>query len=145
MSRIANNNRLHGEGGSAISYQCFPRVDDEALNALFAASWPDHRPGDFTEVLNRCAPYVCAYDGERLVGFAKVVWDGGIHGFLLDPTVHPDYRRRGIGRRLVELAASGARERGIKWLHVDYVPALEPFYRGCGFRQTAAGLMDLQQ
>ena len=30
---------------------------------------------------------------------------------------------------------------GVEWLHVDYEPHLEGFYRGCGFRHTAAGLL----
>ena len=55
----------------------------------------------------------------------------------------PAYQRRGIGTELVRKAADVARERGIRWLHVDYLPELEPFYRQCGFRPTAAGLMDL--
>jgi hypothetical protein len=28
-------------------------------------------------------------------------------------------------------------------LHVDYEPHLDGFYRGCGFRPTAAGLLRL--
>ena len=45
-----------------------------------------------------------------------------------------------VGMRLV---AGEARNRGAEWLHVDYEPHLEAFYRGCGFRHTAAGLIDL--
>ncbi len=36
-----------------------------------------------------------------------------------------------------------ARERGAEWLHVDYEDELDPFYRACGFRPTAAGLLAL--
>ena len=57
--------------------------------------------------------------------------------------MHPEFQRRGIGRELVAHAAQVARERGIMWLHVDYEPHLEAFYRGCGFRHTEAGLMRL--
>lgn len=53
------------------------------------------------------------------------------------------YQRRGIGRDLVLEAAALARERGAEWLHVDYEPHLDSFYRGCGFRHTAAGLLNL--
>jgi ribosomal protein S18 acetylase RimI-like enzyme len=61
----------------------------------------------------------------------------------MPPTVHPDYRRRGIGERLVRLAAEAAAARGRAWLHVDYELALAPFYARCGFLSTAAGLMRL--
>jgi hypothetical protein len=30
-----------------------------------------------------------------------------------------------------------------EWLHVDCEEVLEPFYRGCGFRPTPAGLLYL--
>jgi len=36
-----------------------------------------------------------------------------------------------------------ARERGAEWLHVDFEPHLEGFYRACGFRPTEAGLIRL--
>jgi hypothetical protein len=29
------------------------------------------------------------------------------------------------------------------WVHVDYEPHLDEFYRGCGFRPTAAGVLRL--
>ncbi|WP_405021603.1 GNAT family N-acetyltransferase [Kitasatospora sp. NBC_00070] len=43
----------------------------------------------------------------RLVGFVNVVGDGGSRGFVLDMTVHPDERQRGIGMRLVRAAGEG--------------------------------------
>ncbi|WP_412101902.1 GNAT family N-acetyltransferase [Kitasatospora purpeofusca] len=66
-----------------------------------------------------------------------------MHAFVLDTTVHPDERRRGLGMRLVQAAADEAKARGAEWLHVDYEPHLESFYGRCGFRPTAAGLRRL--
>jgi GNAT superfamily N-acetyltransferase len=120
-------------------------VSNQALNALFQASWPAHRRHDFTPVLGHSLAYICAYQGERLVGFVNLAWDGGIHAFLLDTTVHPTLRRHGIGTELVRRAAGVAGERGIVWLHVDFEPHLAGFYRECGFRHTEAGLMNLQE
>jgi uroporphyrinogen decarboxylase len=118
-------------------------VTNDALNALFSASWPDHQACDHMPILSRSLAYVCAYREEHLVGYVNVAWDGGVHAFLLDTSVHPGYRRRGIGRELVRRAAAVARARGMEWLHVDYEPHLEEFYRGSGFRPTRAGLMHL--
>jgi GNAT superfamily N-acetyltransferase len=128
-----------------ISYHISPAVTNDALNALFADAWPEHIWSDFAPVLSRSLAYVCAYQQDRLIGFVNLAWDGSIHAFLLDTTVHPDVRRHGIGSELVTRAALAARERGIEWLHVDYEPHLESFYRGCGFQHTEAGLMRLQQ
>lgn len=122
-----------------------PPVIDEELNALFASAWPGHRNVDIQPLLRRALVYVCAYEGSKLVGFAKVIGDGGVHGFLLDPTVAPDHQRKGIGRRLVESCADESRRRGVEWLHVDFEPRLEKFYQACGFSPTLAGLRNLKK
>ena len=94
-------------------------------------------------MLERSLVYIAAFEGPRLVGFVNVAWDGGMHGFLLDTTVHRDHQRRGIGTALLREATAAARERGLAWLHVDFEPALEGFYRAAGFAPTAAGLLRL--
>lgn len=126
-----------------IDYQISPAVINVELNTLFAAAWPDHTPTEFTLLLKRSLLYVCAYSADCMIGFVNVAWDGGCHAFLLDTTVHPNYQRRGIGRRLVETAAEECRQRGVTWLHVDFEPHLRAFYTACGFLPTEAGLMQL--
>ncbi|MFE5298566.1 GNAT family N-acetyltransferase [Streptomyces sp. NPDC056632] len=114
------------------------------LDELFRASWPGHRTTDFTPILARRLLHVTARRDGRLVGYVNVVGDGGVHAFLLDTTVHPGERRAGLGVALVRAAAAAARERGAHWLHVDFEPHLTRFHEACGFRPTAAGLMDLR-
>jgi ribosomal protein S18 acetylase RimI-like enzyme len=118
-------------------------LTDEALNALFAAAWRSHRQRDFAPVLARSLVHVSATIRDRLVGFVNVATDGDEHAFLLDPTVHPAFQRRGIGLALVRRAIAEARCRGPRWLHVDYEAELEPFYRAAGFEATRAGLVRL--
>ena len=127
-----------------VTYRVSPSISSEALNRLFAESWANHEARDFAPILSRSLAYVAAYDQQRLIGFVNLAWDGGMHAFLLDTTVHPDARRQGIGGELVRCAVEAARECGIVWLHVDYEPHLSAFYRGCGFTRTEAGLMCLR-
>ena len=129
---------------SPISYRISPAATNDTLNALFAAAWPNHVWSDFAPVLSRSLAYICAHQHDRLIGFVNLAWDGGMHAFLLDTTVHPEFQRHGIGRELVIRASEVARDRGIAWLHVDYEQHLESFYSGCGFTHTAAGLMRLR-
>ncbi len=129
---------------TVVRYAISPPVSNQALNSLFKAAWENHTDSDFAKVLSHSLCYVCAYMDERLIGFVNVAWDGGIHAFILDTTVHPDAQRRGVGQKLVKQAADAAREQGIEWLHVDYEPHLEAFYQGCGFQPTAAGLLNLK-
>ena len=132
----------------AIAFRLRPALTNEALNALFSSGWPEWQSApdgsDWQPVLARSLAYACAFVGERVIGFVNVAWDGRDHAFLLDPRVAPEYRHRGIGRKLVRLAAEASREAGCEWLHVDFEPQLAPFYEGCGFEPTAAGLMKLR-
>lgn len=128
-----------------IEYRVNPTVTNAELDRLYVVSWPNHHPPyDFGPELERALAFVCAYSGEELIGFVRLAWDGSVHGFLLEPTVHPDFRRRGIGRALVERAVKVARERGMEWVHVDYEPHLHDFYQACGFVPTPAGLIRLR-
>jgi ribosomal protein S18 acetylase RimI-like enzyme len=127
-----------------IEYQIQPQLSDREINDLFASAWQNHAQREFGPVLVQSLTYVGAFDGSRLVGFVNVAWDGGVHGFILDTTVHPEYQRRGIGTELMLRAAKIAAERGIEWLHVDYEPHLYAFYRGCGYEETKAGLLNLR-
>ncbi|WP_438010131.1 GNAT family N-acetyltransferase [Sorangium sp. So ce321] len=127
----------------SIEHRTCPVVSNDELNELFAASWPAHEPTDFERKHAHSLAFVCAFADGRLIGYVNLAWDGGIHAFVLDTTVHPAHRRRGVGRELVSGAAAVARERGMQWLHVDFEPHLAGFYRGCGFAPTEAGLMKL--
>lgn len=120
-----------------------PHPSDESLRALWLKSWGDAGPVSWQPMLARSLAHIGAFEGEKLVGFVNVAWDGGVHAFMLDTCVDRDYQRQGIATRLVKAAATTARERGAKWLHVDFEPHLIGFYHGCGFRPTEAGLMAL--
>ena len=88
--------------------------------------------------------WVCAREGDALVGFVNVAWDGGVHAFVLDTIVALAARDRGIGKRLVALCVDGARAARCEWLHVDFDDDLRAFYfDACGFEPVPAGVIRL--
>lgn len=148
-SQCMGNRSTHLTGDIAISIVLKRdlAITSDELNSLRRTAWdgPQHG-GNWDPVFAHSLGWVCATDDDRsdhLIGFVNVAWDGDTHVFLLDTTVDREYQRRGIGRDLVLEAAALARERGVEWLHVDYEPELDSFYRSCGFRPTAAGLLNL--
>jgi GNAT superfamily N-acetyltransferase len=119
-------NRLHAEAFATRVY------DEDEWNWL-------------EQVAEHSLGWVVARDGDALVGFVNVVWDGVVHAWIQDTMVAVAARRRGVGTALVATAVARAREAGCEWLHVDFEEHLRDFYLGaCGFRPTPAGLLALQ-
>jgi len=100
----------------------------------FSSPWPAYA---FEQELtaNRLAHYVVARRDEQVVGFAGV-WLMVDEAHITTFGVHPDHRRRGIGRRLLLRLAALARElhasRMTLEVRVSNLPAQE-LYRSFGF------------
>ena len=103
MIRYAWRGEFESAEVEAMHAECFDRQPDE---------W------DWLEqVETHSLGWVCARDGETLVGWANVAWDGARHAFLLDTIVTATHRSRGVGTALVDAATAGARDAGCEWLH----------------------------
>ena len=128
-----------------VGYRVRGAVDDVALSALHDLAFGE--PGPVlpwnSRLHHHSLTWVEAYAGSVLVGFVNVVWDGGVHAFLLDTCVAPDRQGEGVGAELVRRAADAAREAGCTWFHVDFEERLADFYARCGFSPTPAGLLRL--
>jgi GNAT superfamily N-acetyltransferase len=92
------------------------------------------RPGsevDVSEVLE-AGPAVGAWDGDRLVGFARALSDGHFAAYVEDVMVHEEYRGRGLGDRIMarllrEIGGAGQ-------VSLFCAPMVTRFYEGHGFR-----------
>jgi GNAT superfamily N-acetyltransferase len=133
-----------GDESHPITVKISPLIAYPELRALFLDAGTLNANVNLEAMLKRALFYVRAFDGVRLVGYAKMIDDGGVHGFLLDPTVSTTHRRRGIGTAVVLACVAEAKQCDIEWLHVDFEPRLEPFYRGCGFVPSYSGVMNLR-
>jgi ribosomal protein S18 acetylase RimI-like enzyme len=129
-----------------LTYEWRGAFENREVNALHAEAF-GHRILDddwVGQVEEHSLGWVTAREGEKLVGFVNVAWDGDVHAFILDTMVSMAKRRQGIAKRLVEVATNGARAAGCEWLHVDFDDELRSFYfDACGFRPAPAGLIRL--
>jgi GNAT superfamily N-acetyltransferase len=130
------------------TYEWRGAFGNDELNALHAEAF-DHRllEDDWVgQVQRHSLGWVCARDGADLIGFVNVIWDGGVHAFVLDTIVSAGVGRRGVGTQLVAVAVDEARRAGCEWLHVDFEDHLRTFYfDACGFEPTNAGLIALKR
>lgn len=124
-------------------------VTNDELNRLHAEAFGTRvysaDEWDWVDLLNRHSlGWVVARDGDGLVGFVNVLWDGLVHAWLQDTMVATGARHRGIGSEVVKVAVREARLAGCEWLHVDFGKDLRAFYLdACGFSPTHAGLIAL--
>lgn len=130
-----------------VSYKWRGPAEELELDWLHAEAF-DHPPTPAhwqRQLENNSLGWVCARLGEELVGFANVIWDGGLHAVLLDTMVLPGEQRQGIGTELVRIVTAESRQAGCEWLHVDFERDLSAFYlESCGFGPNEAGLLDLR-
>jgi GNAT superfamily N-acetyltransferase len=120
--------------------------DNEEVNALHAEAF-DHPvlEDDWkAQVHEHSLGWVLARDGDELVGFVNVPWDGATHAFILDAMVSARAVRQGVGTQLIAVAVAEARAADCEWLHVDFEDHLRAFYfDACGFKPTNGGLITL--
>ena len=93
----------------AVDYEWRGACTDSELNQLHAEAFETRIVDDggwsWTDLLDRHSlGLVVARDGDDLVGFVNVVWDGRAHAWLQDTMVATNARRGGVGTRLVALA-----------------------------------------
>ena len=93
-------------GMTDIAYRSDFAVED--FLGLAQRVWPrDHSLRDASAALQRTIN-IGAWDGSRLVGSVRILTDGYFFATIPDIFVDPEYERRGIGRRLMELALERA-------------------------------------
>ena len=85
------------------------RTDDQSLTAeaflgLAQRVWPGQYSIDYTREALRRTLNSTAWDGTLLVGCVRVLTDGYFFGTIPEILVDPAYQRKGVGRRLMELA-----------------------------------------
>ena len=110
------------------------RVDDRQLDAVtFVAFVNQVWPGKYDEEKTAAALSrtlnITAYDGETLVGCLRILTDGYYFGTITEMLVLPEYQKKGIGSRLLQLA----RENTPTMLYFGAQPDAERFYEknGC--------------
>lgn len=132
-----------------VTYSWRGDFSNAELNDLHAEAFAtrvfDETEWNWVELVHRHSlGWVVAREGERVLGFVNVLWDGLVHAWLQDTMVSATARHKGIGTQLVAVAITQARRAGCEWLHVDFGEHLRAFYLdACGFAPTHAGLIAL--
>ena len=117
--------------GANIQYDERHDVDIEQLARLRASTgWTDVSHDVLTKQVHGAMWVVSAWDGPRLVGFARAISDGVTNAYIATVVVDPEYRRRGIGSTIIQRLVSGRDE--VRWV-LRAEPGVAAFYTKLGF------------
>jgi GNAT superfamily N-acetyltransferase len=140
MTRIIENHR----NGLTISTDP-ARLDLDAITDMLSrAYWAQGRPHSRTARALKNSLVFGLYDGERMIGLARVVTDYAIFAYLCDVFIHEEYRGRGLGKWLMETVMAHPDLHGLRrWTLVtrDAHGLYEQF--GFGPLDNPAGWMEI--
>jgi ribosomal protein S18 acetylase RimI-like enzyme len=117
-----------------ITYQIgvIPSVD-MVITLYNTASLP--RPTDDPERIKKMFEnsnlIITAWDNDHLVGLSRTITDWGWASYLSDLAVDPNYKKSGIGKKLIELTKEKVGEQSM--LLLLSVPTAMDYYPKVGF------------
>ncbi|HEX8566859.1 MAG TPA: GNAT family N-acetyltransferase [Pyrinomonadaceae bacterium] len=88
-----------------MEYRIVKPEDYELVRQFLAENGWEKRVADkerFQTMMENADRTIVAFEGERVVGFARALCDGVSNGYIGTVAVAVDFRGRGIGRELVE-------------------------------------------
>jgi len=121
------------------------RIDYHQLQQLFRqeAFWAKERTlEDLQVAIANSEPVVSAWDGERLIGFARATSDGIYRATIWDVVIHSDYRGAGLGRKLVETVLSHPHMNRVERIYL-MTTHQQRFYERIGFEVNSTTTMVL--
>lgn len=122
----------------SIDYRMDANLDPSALIDLYdSVQWTEYTkdPQRLTAAVAASLAVLTAYDGQKLVGLARLVGDGLTIIYLQDILVAPNYQRHGIGRQLVQRLLAPFADVRQQVLMTDNEPGQIAFYESLGFTE----------
>ena len=110
---------------------------EDMLKLYRVAGWwsgeEDHGAVERIQAGSLILAFAVAPSGEA-VGMGRVISDGASDAYIQDIVVLPEFRRRGIGQRIVAALRDHCLSMGIEWIALVAEPGTEPFYLDLGFK-----------
>ena len=114
--------------------ETLPSPDD--YNRLrLAVGWSGYEESVIQNALPSTLYCVCAFDGEEMIGMARVIGDAGLVFYVQDVIVLPKYQHQGIGTQLMDAVMKFIRSHAHHNTIIGLMAARdkEPFYEKYGF------------
>lgn len=119
-----------------ITYTDTPPTPEQYFALFETTGWNQGygiTPADLARVLQNSQYVAAAYDGERLVGFGRVLTDGVLHAMIYEMIVQPEYQGQGIGKGILNRLVAWCHQAGIRDIQLFCARGKRPFYEKNGF------------
>ncbi|MHB1611555.1 MAG: GNAT family N-acetyltransferase [Sulfobacillus sp.] len=129
-------------GGFMVTIRTDCNLPIPAVKALWdKISWAKGRDLETIALaLSNSALVVHAWDGQRLIGTARVLTDGAYYATLWDVIVDPEFQAQGIGTQLLEASVAPFIHRGFSFIALFAAEGKEDFYKKHGFAIHPRGM-----
>ena len=125
-----------------ITYKPIEPVDYQKLRQLLIDTGWQKRVQDlsrFERMMQGASRTIAAFEGERVVGFARALFDGASNGYISTVAVADDKRRQGIGRELVKRLMDVEEAEKITWV-LRAGRGSEGFWERMGFKKSETAM-----
>lgn len=80
--------------------------------------------------------YMCsAHDGEKLVGFGRVLSDGKLHALITEMIILPEYQGHGIGKEILKMLTDVCSANKIRDIQLFSAKGKAGFYEKYGYQR----------
>ena len=122
------------------------QIDFNQVRELFVlgAFWAQERTiEDIKIAVEHSDPVVTVWERDRIIGFARATSDGIYRAGIWDVVIHPDYRGRGLGGKLVETVLAHPKVNKVERVYLTTTNQ-KNFYKKIGFKQNSSTTMVLE-
>ena len=126
------------EDGNRIGIKLVKAWENEPIVELCQAGgwWKEDMDADMLpELIRGSYLFAVAVDNStgKSVGMGRVISDGIADAYIQDLVVLPEWRNKGVGKRIVSALLEGCSSSGITWIGLIAQPGTDAFYKSLGF------------
>ena len=112
-----------------------------------SVDWWDVDEGAAETALANSLFSVVAVEKGNLVGFGRVVGDGGLYFYIQDLIIHPEFQEKGFGKQVMDELMSfiRAKTRSGAFIGLMAAKGLERYYESFGFKARDEGAPGMYQ
>lgn len=112
-----------------VTYKKLPKnFSARKLKSFYDEAFPGKTLWQCRNIVKHSSLIIGAFDKKALVGIGRAL-DDNVYAFITDIFVRPEYRKKGIGAKIVKMLCDRLVKKGVKIIHCSTDKKLAPFYK----------------